>query len=236
MPTNPIIIKQEYNTQSTQNKKRNKYAMYSFEVKRQCIDMVKRHDIKEVAAKYAVPLKSLKRWIQIGPERKKGGGRKVRDPSMEYKLFTWYKNLKTLGFFVNPRMIKTKALELTTMNDFNASKGWLAKFSKKFELDLYCNFKKRIHFKMQAKSQDDKEESNFLIKKRLFNVEKTKSNELDEIENSGANAIKFYESGVSNDDSMTSSSYYSESDSDDDSSSDSELSYNDVKVKVEDDL
>ena len=234
MPSNPITIKQEYNIQSSQNKKRSKYAMYSFEVKRQCIDMVKRHDIKEVAAKYPVPLKSLKRWIQIGPERKKGGGRKVRDPSMEYKLFTWYKNLKTLGFFVNPRMIKTKALELTTMNDFNASKGWLAKFSKKFELDLYCNFKKRIHFKIQAKTEGANEETNFLIKKRLFNVEKTKSNQLEGVDKTAANAIKFNESDKSNN-SMTSSSDYSDFDSDDESISDYDLSYNDAKIKVEDD-
>lgn len=90
-----------------------------------------------------MPLKSLKRWIEIGPDRKKGGGRKVRDPEMERELFMWYLNCKQIGFYISPRMIKIKALSFTKNKDFNASKGWLAKFQSKYKLDLYTNKKKR---------------------------------------------------------------------------------------------
>jgi len=34
-----------------------------------------------------VPRKNIKRWIKLGPERKKGGGRKVQDEKMEVKLY-----------------------------------------------------------------------------------------------------------------------------------------------------
>lgn len=90
-----------------------------------------------------MPLKSLKRWIAIGPERKKGGGRKVRDPEMEVKLYKWYKSMKDKEYSISPKMIKHKALKLTSNRDFNASKGWLAKFQNKYNLDLYTNKKKK---------------------------------------------------------------------------------------------
>ena len=66
-----------------------------------------------------------------------GGGRKIRDPEMEKKLYEWYieyhinKNLP-----VTSRMIKSKALELTKLKDFNASKGWLEKIKKKYNLQI----------------------------------------------------------------------------------------------------
>ncbi len=66
-----------------------------------------------------------------------GGGRKIRDPEMECKLYEWYidyhenKNLP-----VTSRMIKTKALEFTKLNDFHASKGWLEKVKKKYKFEI----------------------------------------------------------------------------------------------------
>lgn len=156
------------------NKKRSKYAMYSKEVKRQCIEKAKLIDVKEVAAKYSVPLKSLKRWIEIGPDRKKGGGRKVKEPMMEQKLSSWYRSLTEMGFSISPRMIKIKALEYSSNNDFNASKGWLAKFSKKFNLEFYCNKKKRNLdiVDWEIKSEGVKLEENFEKKeeKSIFKV------------------------------------------------------------------
>ena len=32
-------------------------------------------------------IKNIKRWMDLGPERKKGGGRKVQDVKMEDKLY-----------------------------------------------------------------------------------------------------------------------------------------------------
>jgi hypothetical protein len=36
-----------------------------------------------------IPKKNLRRWIEIGAERKKGGGRKRMDQEMEEKLHRW---------------------------------------------------------------------------------------------------------------------------------------------------
>ena len=63
---------------------------------------------------YSVPLKSLKRWMKVGCERKKGGGRKTKDPEMEKLLFRWYSHKKANEEPVTAKMIKEKAIELTT--------------------------------------------------------------------------------------------------------------------------
>ena len=65
-----------------------------------------------------------------------GGGRKIRDPEMEIKLFDWYTNLKTQNVPVTPKMIKQKALDMTKLENFIASTGWLEKYKKKFKLEL----------------------------------------------------------------------------------------------------
>lgn len=131
------------NNLSCQSSRRKKYAMYSTEVKRKCIENSKFNDLKTVSQLFAVPLKSLRRWIQIGPERLKGAGRKVRDKQMERKLFEWYEDNKRNDILITSKMIKAKALEFTSLNDFNASKGWFAKFKKKYNLVLYSQRGKR---------------------------------------------------------------------------------------------
>jgi hypothetical protein len=56
---------------------------------------------------------------------------------MERKLFFWYNDLhKSKNIPVTAKMIKQKALELTRFRDFIASKGWLEKFKKKYNLEL----------------------------------------------------------------------------------------------------
>jgi hypothetical protein len=56
---------------------------------------------------------------------------------MEKKLLDWYIDhhfIKKLP--VTSKMIKNKALELTSLQDFNASKGWLEKLKKKYNLEI----------------------------------------------------------------------------------------------------
>lgn len=55
---------------------------------------------------------------------------------MELKLYSWYTQLKSNNLPVTPKMIKHKALSITKFADFIASKGWLEKFKKKFNLTL----------------------------------------------------------------------------------------------------
>jgi transposase-like protein len=118
-------------------RKKKKYNMISPETKRKYVEMAKETDAKEVSRNFGIPLKSLKRWLLLGHERKKGGGRKLKDPDMEKKLYEWYKEYHDRNQkIVTAKLIKQKALELTKCKDFIASKGWLEKFRKQHNLDI----------------------------------------------------------------------------------------------------
>ena len=98
-----------------------------------------------------VPRKSLRRWSHVGCNRKKGCGRKTRNPEMENKLVEWYREEINGGANVSAKMIRDKAVEISGDKDFLASKGWLEKFKKKFGIRIAThknkNFKKIIAFK-----------------------------------------------------------------------------------------
>jgi len=56
---------------------------------------------------------------------------------MEKKLYEWYEDYHIKkGFPVTAKQIKSKALDLSTCEDFIASKGWLEKFKKKYKLEI----------------------------------------------------------------------------------------------------
>lgn len=74
--------------------------------------------------------------MKVGCERKKGGGRKTKDPEMEKLLYRWYTHKQANSEPVTAKMIKEKAIELTTCQDFIASKGWLDKFKIRYRLDI----------------------------------------------------------------------------------------------------
>ena len=66
-----------------------------------------------------------------------GGGRKVRDPTMVKKLLEWFKDTRENGGIkINVRQFKNKALELSSYDDFRASKGWFEKFKKRYKINL----------------------------------------------------------------------------------------------------
>jgi hypothetical protein len=121
---------------SMRGRKRNKYKMLPTDLKRKAVDLARYKNAKYAATFYSVPLKSLKRWMKVGCERKKGGGRKTKDPLMEKNLYSWYIDMKTRGEVVTAKMIKDKAIELTNCDDFIASKGWLDKFKVRFNLEI----------------------------------------------------------------------------------------------------
>jgi len=121
---------------ANRGRKRNKYRMLPTEVKIKAVELAKQKNQKYAAQIHNVPLKSLKRWMKVGWERKKGGGRKTKDPIMEKNLYEWYKDKKKMGEPVTAKMIKEKAMDLTNCNDFIASKGWLDKFKVRFNLDI----------------------------------------------------------------------------------------------------
>ena len=78
-----------------------------------------------------VPRKSLRRWCHVGCLRKKGCGRKTKNPRMEEQLVQWYNEIIKKNLNVTAKMIRDKAVEISNDKDFLASKGWLEKFKKK---------------------------------------------------------------------------------------------------------
>ena len=64
---------------------------------------------------------------------------------MESKLYAWYLDYHVnKNQLVTSRMIKNKALELTILKDFNASKGWLEKIKKKYNLQIVRSLSSKI--------------------------------------------------------------------------------------------
>ena len=117
--------------------KKKKYNILTSDDKKNLVEMAKKSNAKVVSKKYGIPLKSLKRWLLLGHERKKGGGRKEKDPEMEAHLYSWYKEFHVQNkHYVTSKIVKQKALELTKFNDFVASKDWLNKFKKKFSIEI----------------------------------------------------------------------------------------------------
>mmetsp|Transcript_5301 Transcript_5301/g.5076 ORF Transcript_5301/g.5076 Transcript_5301/m.5076 type:complete len:575 (-) Transcript_5301:123-1847(-) len=116
--------------------KRSKYKMIPTELKRKAVNLALQKGPKFAASFYRVPTKSLKRWMMVGCERKKGGGRKTKDPQMEKELYQWYLSKKASGAKVTARMIKNMAITISHCDDFIASKGWLDKFKVRYNLEI----------------------------------------------------------------------------------------------------
>ena len=85
--------------------------MLNPDIKRQAVNLAREKTPRFSAETYNVPLKSLKRWMKVGWQRKKGGGRKTKDPEMERRLYDWYRSRKNQNLPVTAKMIKDKALE-----------------------------------------------------------------------------------------------------------------------------
>lgn len=54
-----------------------------------------------------------------------GGGRKTLDEQMETVLFDWISDMRSNNLRVSRRMIKAKARDLSKVDCFKASNGWL---------------------------------------------------------------------------------------------------------------
>ena len=148
------------------DKYRKHYFMFTSEAKQFCLDLIniKKLSFDIVMKMCKVPRKSLRRWSHVGCNRKKGCGRKTRNPEMENKLVEWYREEIQGGANVSAKMIRDKAVEISGDKDFLASKGWLEKFKKKFGIRIAThknkNFKKIINYKEKLEKSNDDEENN----------------------------------------------------------------------------
>ena len=174
------------------DKYRKHYFMFTSEAKQFCLDLIniKKLSFDIVMKMCKVPRKSLRRWSHVGCNRKKGCGRKTRNPEMENKLVEWYREEIGGGANVSAKMIRDKAVEISGDKDFLASKGWLEKFKKKFGIRIAThknkNFKKIITFKEKLDKIDNLNENEDDIKcqneEGLFSEKKNSEPEIEEKE------------------------------------------------------
>ena len=126
---------------SDDDKYRKHYFMFSSEAKQFCLDLInkKKYPLDITMKMCKVPRKSLRRWSHVGCLRKKGCGRKTKNPKMEEKLLLWYNDKIKSNVNVTAKMIRDKAVEISNDKDFLASKGWLEKFKKKNGIQIISN-------------------------------------------------------------------------------------------------
>ena len=109
-----------------------RYNILTEEMKKQLLSDAKNMRTAEVAKKYGISTRNVNRWKKKGIQRKKGSGRKFKDPKLEKKILEWYKmqDKDTL----TSRQFKEKAIELSDNKTFRASSGWLTNMKRKYNL------------------------------------------------------------------------------------------------------
>ena len=128
--TNFALKKRKENKIFKIKKTKLKYKILSKEEKKQILKDLKNNSIKNISLKYNVSIRNLTRWKKQGIERKKGSGRKFKDPYLEEKMLKYYyenKNITTKEF-------RLKAKMFCSDSSFKASTGWLMRIKKKFNL------------------------------------------------------------------------------------------------------
>ena len=113
-----------------------RYNILTEEMKKQLLLDAMNMRTVEVAKKYGISTRNVNRWKKKGIQRKKGSGRKFKDPRLERKILEWYRmqDKDTL----TSRQFKEKAIELSDNKTFRASSGWLTNMKRKYNI----NFKK----------------------------------------------------------------------------------------------
>jgi hypothetical protein len=153
---------------SDDDKYRKHYFMFSSEAKQFCLDLInkKKYPLDITMKMCKVPRKSLRRWCHVGCLRKKGCGRKTKNPKMEAELVMWYNNIKK-NINVTAKMIRDKAVEISKDKDFLASKGWLEKFKKKNGIQIINNKRLRKSYSGDM----DNNTINYTINNSINNTE-----------------------------------------------------------------
>ena len=96
---------------SDDDKYRKHYFMFSSEAKQFCLDLInkKKYPLDITMKMCKVPRKSLRRWCHVGCLRKKGCGRKTKNPRMEEQLVQWYNEILEIKL-LKSAMIKISLL------------------------------------------------------------------------------------------------------------------------------
>lgn len=113
-----------------------RYNILTEEMKKQLLLDAMSMRTVEVAKKYGISTRNVNRWKKKGIQRKKGSGRKFKDPRLERKILEWYRMQDKEN--LTSKQFKEKAIELSDNKTFRASSGWLTNMKRKYNI----NFKK----------------------------------------------------------------------------------------------
>ena len=159
---------------SDDDKYRKHYFMFSSDAKQFCLDLInkKKYPLDITMKMCKVPRKSLRRWSHVGCLRKKGCGRKTKNPLMEAKLVQWYNEVIKKNINVTAKMIRDKAVEISNDKDFLASKGWLEKFKKKNGIQIFNNKRSRKYYSVDNENNSVNNSINFTFNNNRNDSEK----------------------------------------------------------------
>lgn len=145
-----ISAKRKSSSQSSaKGKPRGNYNMLNLDQRLQILTYARRFGIDAAHKKYKICKSRIRRYIHNGADRKKGGGRKTLDPSMETNLLNWIEtSTRETSAFPSRCIIKDKAKDLSRVDNFLASKGWCDKFFKR-------NFERLETIRQKVKPNSD---------------------------------------------------------------------------------
>jgi len=106
---------------------RGSYKIVDAETRKKAVFEALEEGVDIIAKKYKIRKKSLKRWLQIGPEKKKGGGRKPAEGDKDIYKFALQHIKDNLSIPTN-RQLRNEAIKF----GMKGSKGWLAKFHGRY--------------------------------------------------------------------------------------------------------
>jgi hypothetical protein len=127
---------------SGSNKRRGKYKVYSDAEKAKIINFMMKHGIQKTLEIFSdknhkITKRKLKSWIDSQHKIKGVKGRKTTDPNRDQTLYEWCSLFqREYGRAPTRKEATKKALELSGDPTFQASKGWLDKFSRKYNIEF----------------------------------------------------------------------------------------------------
>jgi hypothetical protein len=132
----------ESNSDTDSAKKRGKYRTYTDDEKNHIISFMAKHGIQKAleifsGGEHKITKRKLKSWIDSQHKIKGVKGRKSNDPSRDQALHQWCMDFQNEhGRPPSRKEATQKALELSGDRTFQASKGWLDKFSRKYHIEF----------------------------------------------------------------------------------------------------
>jgi hypothetical protein len=91
----------------------------------------------KTSKKTGIPVENIKRWLKKGPQRKRGSGRPIKHPDLDFALVAYVKHQRDLKLAVPVRKLLAKARQLCrdkNITDLKLSNGWVQKFCHRHNL------------------------------------------------------------------------------------------------------